>query len=226
MVLVTLLGRMTVVGNPFWMAPEMMNGQLYSNKVDVFSFGIITCETMARVTSDPDILPRTRVRPPHHLSLRAASFRMKQDFGVDWDKLGVLVDHECPAMLFQLAVNCCTLDSEARCVHCKEFIHNDDLVHRPEFDEVVEYIMRIESSGAQCVAIVTAATSYMLSGMNKRRSQFLPPEATSPHPVAADDITLVPVTVSELRSAVPDTASRRMSKDVSPFAPIFSDAHQ
>jgi LIM domain kinase 1 len=52
---------MTVVGNPFWMAPEMMKGQLYDNKVDVFSFGIIICETLARVLSDPDVLPRTRV---------------------------------------------------------------------------------------------------------------------------------------------------------------------
>ena len=53
---------MSVVGNPFWMAPEMMMGQPYNNKVDVFSFGIVVCETLARVTSDPDILPRSRVR--------------------------------------------------------------------------------------------------------------------------------------------------------------------
>jgi len=33
-----------VVGNPFWMAPEMMKGFKYDEKVDVFSFGIIMCE--------------------------------------------------------------------------------------------------------------------------------------------------------------------------------------
>ena len=33
-----------VVGNPYWMAPEMMNGKVYDEKVDVFSFGIILCE--------------------------------------------------------------------------------------------------------------------------------------------------------------------------------------
>ncbi len=43
------------------MAPEMMKGQCYNNKVDVFSFGIILCEMLARVTSDPDDLPRTKV---------------------------------------------------------------------------------------------------------------------------------------------------------------------
>ena len=36
--------RYTVVGNPFWMAPEMLNGLKYDEKVDVFSFGIVLCE--------------------------------------------------------------------------------------------------------------------------------------------------------------------------------------
>ena len=36
--------RNTVVGNPYWMAPEMMVGETYNEKVDVFSFGIILCE--------------------------------------------------------------------------------------------------------------------------------------------------------------------------------------
>lgn len=31
--------RYTVVGNPYWMAPEMLNGGNYDEKVDVFSFG-------------------------------------------------------------------------------------------------------------------------------------------------------------------------------------------
>ena len=36
--------RYTVVGNPYWMAPEMMKGQSYDEKVDVFSYGIVLCE--------------------------------------------------------------------------------------------------------------------------------------------------------------------------------------
>lgn len=36
--------RYTVVGNPYWMAPEMMKGKKYDEKVDIFSFGIIMCE--------------------------------------------------------------------------------------------------------------------------------------------------------------------------------------
>jgi LIM domain kinase 1 len=33
-----------VVGNPYWMAPEMMKGNKYDEKVDIFSFGIVLCE--------------------------------------------------------------------------------------------------------------------------------------------------------------------------------------
>jgi len=36
--------RYTVVGSPYWMAPEMMKGFSYDEKVDVFSYGIVLCE--------------------------------------------------------------------------------------------------------------------------------------------------------------------------------------
>ena len=36
--------RQTVVGNPYWMAPEMITKGEYDEKVDVFSYGIIVCE--------------------------------------------------------------------------------------------------------------------------------------------------------------------------------------
>ena len=31
------------------MAPEMMRGQIYDERVDVFSFGIVMCEVSAKV---------------------------------------------------------------------------------------------------------------------------------------------------------------------------------
>ncbi|XP_045468751.1 LIM domain kinase 1 isoform X1 [Harmonia axyridis] len=51
--------RYTVVGNPYWMAPEMMKGNKYDEKVDIFSFGIVLCEIIGRVQADPDFLPRS-----------------------------------------------------------------------------------------------------------------------------------------------------------------------
>lgn len=49
--------RYTVVGNPYWMAPEMMKGNKYDEKVDVFSFGIVLCEVswyLCKVTYNLD----------------------------------------------------------------------------------------------------------------------------------------------------------------------------
>lgn len=36
--------RYTIVGNPFWMAPEMMHRNKYDERVDIYSFGIILLE--------------------------------------------------------------------------------------------------------------------------------------------------------------------------------------
>ena len=36
--------RYTVVGSPYWMAPEMMATGIYDEKVDIFSYGIVICE--------------------------------------------------------------------------------------------------------------------------------------------------------------------------------------
>lgn len=52
---------LAVVGSPYWMAPEVLRGELYDEKADVFAFGIVLCELIARVPADPDYLPRTEV---------------------------------------------------------------------------------------------------------------------------------------------------------------------
>ncbi|XP_014835501.1 PREDICTED: dual specificity testis-specific protein kinase 2-like [Poecilia mexicana] len=54
--------KMSLVGSAFWMAPEMLRGEPYDRKVDVFSFGIVLCEILARIPADPEILPRTQVQ--------------------------------------------------------------------------------------------------------------------------------------------------------------------
>lgn len=88
--------RYTVVGNPFWMAPEMINGHKYDEKVDVFSFGIVLCEIIGQVYADPDILPRS-----YDFSLNVEAF--KEKFCAD-----------CPNGLLKLAVICAQMVPENR----------------------------------------------------------------------------------------------------------------
>ena len=37
-----------MVGTPYWMAPEMLRGESYDEKVDIFSYGIVVCEVSQR----------------------------------------------------------------------------------------------------------------------------------------------------------------------------------
>ncbi|XP_075947181.1 dual specificity testis-specific protein kinase 2 [Anarhichas minor] len=86
---------LAIVGSPYWMAPEVLRGELYDEKVDVFAYGIILCEIIARIEADPDFLPRT------------------EDFGLDVDAFKNMVG-DCPAAFLSLAVTCCNMSAERR----------------------------------------------------------------------------------------------------------------
>ncbi|KAM8851019.1 dual specificity testis-specific protein kinase 2 [Spinachia spinachia] len=87
--------KLSVVGSPFWMAPEVLRNEPYDEKTDVFSFGIILCEIIARVQADPDFLPRT------------------ENFGLDYHTFQHMVG-DCPPDFLQLAFNCCNMDPKLR----------------------------------------------------------------------------------------------------------------
>ncbi|KAI4810319.1 hypothetical protein KUCAC02_019158, partial [Chaenocephalus aceratus] len=80
--------KLSVVGSPFWMAPEVLRDEPYNEKADVFSYGIVLCEMIARVQADPDFLPRT------------------ENFGLDYHTFQHMVG-DCPPDFLQLAFNCC-----------------------------------------------------------------------------------------------------------------------
>nr|CAI5868496.1 unnamed protein product [Callosobruchus analis] len=88
--------RYTVVGNPYWMAPEMMKGNKYDEKVDIFSFGIVICEIIGRVEADPDFLPRSN------------------DFGLNQIVFKEKFCGSCPEPFFQIAFLCTDLNPDKR----------------------------------------------------------------------------------------------------------------
>ncbi|XP_062047169.1 dual specificity testis-specific protein kinase 2 isoform X2 [Lepus europaeus] len=87
--------KLAVVGSPFWMAPEVLRDEPYNEKADVFSYGIILCEIIARIQADPDYLPRT------------------ENFGLDYDAFQHMVG-DCPPEFLQLTFNCCNMDPKLR----------------------------------------------------------------------------------------------------------------
>ncbi|XP_017266635.1 dual specificity testis-specific protein kinase 2 [Kryptolebias marmoratus] len=87
--------KLSVVGSPFWMAPEVLRDESYNERADVFSYGIILCEIIARIQADPDFLPRT------------------ENFGLDYHTFQHMVG-DCPPDFLQLAFNCCNMDPKLR----------------------------------------------------------------------------------------------------------------
>lgn len=88
--------RYTVVGNPYWMAPEMMKGNKYDEKVDIFSFGIVLCEIIGRVLADPDFLPRSN------------------DFGLNQNQFREKFCNNCPEPFYKVAFLCTDLNPDKR----------------------------------------------------------------------------------------------------------------
>uniref|UniRef100_H2ZLH2 non-specific serine/threonine protein kinase n=1 Tax=Ciona savignyi TaxID=51511 RepID=H2ZLH2_CIOSA len=88
--------RYTVVGTPYWMAPEILYYNSYDERVDVFSFSIVLCEIIGRVEADPDFLPRDN------------------DFGLSVVAFHKKFCSECPPFLFALAAQSSSMVPDER----------------------------------------------------------------------------------------------------------------
>lgn len=88
--------RLDTVGSPYWMSPECLKGQWYDQTSDVFSYGIILCELIARIEADPDIMPRT------------------DSFGLDYIVFADMCPNDTPPAFLRLAFYCCTYDPKSR----------------------------------------------------------------------------------------------------------------
>uniref|UniRef100_A0A8D3AD52 dual-specificity kinase n=1 Tax=Scophthalmus maximus TaxID=52904 RepID=A0A8D3AD52_SCOMX len=109
--------KLSVVGSPFWMAPEVLRDEPYNEKADVFSYGIILCEIIARVQADPDFLPRT------------------ENFGLDYHTFQHMVG-DCPPDFLQLAFNCCNMDPKLRPSFPDNVRHLEDILARLKVEEM------------------------------------------------------------------------------------------
>ncbi|KAG7299674.1 hypothetical protein JYU34_016671, partial [Plutella xylostella] len=88
--------RLPSVGSPWWMSPECLRGRWYDHRSDIFSYGIILCQLIARVDADPDVLPRT------------------DNFGLHYMAFVELCDETTAPEFLRLAFNCCIYEPKAR----------------------------------------------------------------------------------------------------------------
>jgi len=101
-----------IVGTPYVIAPEVLRDKPYDQTADVFSFGILLCQLIARLPCDPEELPRT------------------DDFGLDVELYKSILYKEnsnerwkhsfnCPDSFLQLAIDCCEVEPTLRPSFCQ-----------------------------------------------------------------------------------------------------------
>lgn len=88
--------KLCTVGSPYWMSPECLKGQYYDEQSDVFSYGIVLCELIARVEADPDYLPRT------------------DNFGLDYLAFTELCGPNVVPEFLALTFRCCAIEPKSR----------------------------------------------------------------------------------------------------------------
>ncbi|KAE8907269.1 hypothetical protein PF005_g8846 [Phytophthora fragariae] len=90
------------VGTSLWMAPEMMTGEKYDEKTDMFSFGVVLSEV------DSNALPYANAGKNRQGSdLVVLQLVMR-------GKLQVEFSESCPSIIAELGMACVTRDSAAR----------------------------------------------------------------------------------------------------------------
>ncbi|VDO10119.1 unnamed protein product [Brugia timori] len=85
-----IVEKLTQVGTPFWMAPECLKEEFYDEKADVFSFGIILCQMIARIDADPE-----------------AGLYRTHNFGLDYVRFTAHCPTDTPLDILNLAFQCC-----------------------------------------------------------------------------------------------------------------------
>ncbi|CAI4223917.1 unnamed protein product [Auanema sp. JU1783] len=85
------------VGTTYYMSPECLKEEYYDEKSDIFSFGIILCQMIARIEADPD-----------------SGLHRTSNFGLDYVLFTPCCPPDTPLELLELAFNSCLLDPGSR----------------------------------------------------------------------------------------------------------------
>nr|XP_045230362.1 dual specificity testis-specific protein kinase 1 isoform X2 [Macaca fascicularis] len=193
---------LAVVGSPYWMAPEVLRGELYDEKADVFAFGIVLCELIARVPADPDYLPRT------------------EDFGLDVPAFRTLVGDDCPLPFLLLAIHCCSLEPSTRAPFTEITQHLEWILEQLPEPAPLTRTPLTHNQGSVPRGGPSATLPRPDPRLSRSRSDlFLPPSPESP-PNWGDNLTRVnPFSLREDLRGGKIKLLDTPSKPVLPFVP-------
>ncbi|VDL81942.1 unnamed protein product [Nippostrongylus brasiliensis] len=85
--------KLPQVGTTYFMSPECLKEEYYDEKSDVFSFGVIACQLIARIEADPD-----------------SGLHRTSNFGLDYVRFTPCCPLDTPISFLKLAFHSCVMD--------------------------------------------------------------------------------------------------------------------
>ncbi|EYC23944.1 hypothetical protein Y032_0014g2232 [Ancylostoma ceylanicum] len=85
--------KLPQVGTTYFMSPECLKEEYYDEKSDVFSFGVILCQLIARIDADPD-----------------SGLHRTSNFGLDYVRFTPCCPLDTPIAFLKLAFHSCVMD--------------------------------------------------------------------------------------------------------------------
>ncbi|KAJ1366100.1 hypothetical protein KIN20_026693 [Parelaphostrongylus tenuis] len=85
--------KLPQVGTTYFMSPECLKEEYYDEKSDVFSFGVIVCQLIARIDADPD-----------------SGLHRTSNFGLDYVRFTPCCPLDTPISFLKLAFHSCVMD--------------------------------------------------------------------------------------------------------------------
>nr|CDJ93183.1 Serine threonine protein kinase-related domain containing protein [Haemonchus contortus] len=85
--------KLPQVGTTYFMSPECLKEEYYDGKSDVFSFGVIMCQLIARIDADPD-----------------SGLHRTSNFGLDYVRFTPCCPLDTPISFLKLAFHSCVMD--------------------------------------------------------------------------------------------------------------------
>ncbi|KAK1946326.1 putative serine/threonine-protein kinase drkA [Phytophthora citrophthora] len=83
-------------GTPFWTAPEILEGKRYTEKADIYSFGVVLSELDTQKTPYQELLANTENKvKPFHILQEVMAGALRPNFSGD-----------CPSRLRKIGLAC------------------------------------------------------------------------------------------------------------------------
>uniref|UniRef100_F1KUA5 Dual specificity testis-specific protein kinase 2 n=1 Tax=Ascaris suum TaxID=6253 RepID=F1KUA5_ASCSU len=150
--------RLIQVGTPYWMAPECLKEEYYDEKADVFSFGIIMCQMIARIDADPE-----------------AGLYRTNNFGLDYIRFPAHCQIDTPLELLKLTFQCCLMDPSARPPFSSIYARLRDFIRSRWTDQLTHINVEVAASDTKLERSFSDAALKSASHCKQTSSTYVSP---------------------------------------------------